>query len=172
MGTRPRYLEAASALGRELAERQITLVYGGARIGLMGALADAALEAGGEVIGVLPKALMEREGAHPGLTELRIVTSMHERKALTGDLADGFIALPGGLGTLEELLEMTTWFQLGIHSKPLGALNVDGYYDLLFRMLDHAVAESFLMDKYRQFLLVDDDPGSLLRQFDAWQVPS
>jgi uncharacterized protein (TIGR00730 family) len=166
-GGRPRYREAAQTLGRELAERGIGLVYGGASIGLMGALADAALEAGGEVIGVLPKALEKKEGGHERLAELHLVDSMHERKALSAELSDGFVALPGGLGSLDELVEIATWFQLGIHSKPIGVLNIAGYFDRLTAFLDHAVAESFLRSDYRGFILFEDDPERILDRLEV-----
>src|SRR6185295_5632911 len=143
------YTALAVQLAHELAQRNIGIVYGGGRVGLMGALADAALAAGGQVIGVMPQALIDREIAHRGLTELRIVGSMHERKALMAELADGFIALPGGMGTFEELCEVLTWAQLGIHKKPCGCLNTLGYYDPLLALLDHATAEQFLKPEHR-----------------------
>lgn len=167
-GARPEYREAAHALGRELAERGVGLVYGGSELGLMGVLAGGALDSGGEVIGILPAALEEREGAHRGLTELRIVDSMHDRKAMSEELASGFVALPGGLGSLEELLEISTWFQLGMHSKPVGVLNVGGYFDRLESLLEHAVEESFLDAGYRDFMLFDSDPSLLLDRIGAW----
>ena len=153
-GAHPDYAEAARELGRSLAERGIGLVYGGAHVGLMGVLADSALESGGEVVGVIPQALVEREIAHPGVSDLRVVGTMHERKALMADLADGFIALPGGTGTLDELFEVYTWTQLGLHSKPLGLLDVRGYYAQLAAFLDHAVQERFLTAEHR-----GDAPG-------------
>jgi uncharacterized protein (TIGR00730 family) len=171
-GAHPDYRDAAVALGRELADNRVTLVYGGAAIGLMGAIADAALDAGGEVIGVLPQALLDREGAHPGLTELRVVDSMHDRKALTSEISDAFVALPGGLGTFEELLEVATWTQLGVHAKPCGTLNVRGFYDRLFGLLDHAVAEAFLSPGYREVILVEEDPATLLGRLASWNPPS
>lgn len=167
-GARPEYREAARTLGRELADRRIGLVYGGSELGLMGALVEGALSSDGEVIGILPAALEEREGAHRGLTELRIVDSMHDRKAMSAELAAGFVALPGGLGSLEELLEISTWFQLGLHSKPVGVLNVSGYFDRLESMLEYAVEESFLDAGYRDFMLFDPDPGALLDRLGAW----
>jgi uncharacterized protein (TIGR00730 family) len=163
-GVRDDYRRAAGAVGEELAGRGIAVVYGGASVGLMGPLADAVLRSGGEVIGVIPRALLEREVAHRGLSELRIVESMHERKALMGELSDAFLALPGGLGTLEELLEVATWKQLGLHAKPVGLLNVRGYYDRLDAMLDHAVAEGLLKPEHRQIMLIDSDLESLLRR--------
>src|SRR5688500_12889688 len=142
-GADPRYVEAAKAMGGEVARRGLTLVYGGARVGPMGALADAALAAGGDVIGVIPKPLMGKEVAHAGLTQLRIVNSMHDRKALMAELSDGFVALPGGMGTMEELFEVFTWGQLGLHAKPAGLLNTAGYYDPLIKFFDHAAKQGF-----------------------------
>ena len=162
VGARAEYLVAAQTLGRALAERGVGLVYGGARVGLMGAVADAALAAGGQVIGVIPRALEQREIAHTGLSELRVVGSMHERKAVMSDLSDGFVALPGGLGTLEELFEVWTWAELGVHDKPCGALDVAGYYAPLIDFLDHGVREGFIRSAQRARLLVDDDPARLL----------
>ncbi len=156
------YREAALEVGRELARRGIGLVYGGASVGLMGALADAALEAGGEAIGVIPRALVEKEIAHRGLSELCVVESMHERKALMAERADAFLALPGGFGTLEEIFEALAWRQLRIHRKPCGLLNVEGYYDGLLAMLDHAVAEGFLRSENRGLIVSDSVPGRLI----------
>jgi len=161
------YLEAAAALAAELARRNIGVVYGGAGVGIMGALADAALEAGGEVTGVIPAQLMERELSHKHLTALHIVESMHERKALMGSLSDAFIALPGGLGTLEEFFEVLTWNQLGIHSKPCGLLNAGGFYDTLTGFLDHTVEQGFVPQAHRSFLLVDSDPGILVDKMQS-----
>jgi uncharacterized protein (TIGR00730 family) len=161
-GNHPAYLEQATVFGRLLATRDIGLVYGGAHVGLMGALADAALAAGGEVIGVIPQALMDREIAHRGLTELRVVTSMHERKAQMAELSDAFVALPGGIGTLEELFEVWTWNQLGIHAKPCGVLNVRRFYDPLSAFLDHVVSEGFLKPENRGALRVEEEPEALL----------
>ncbi|HEY2055227.1 MAG TPA: TIGR00730 family Rossman fold protein [Solirubrobacterales bacterium] len=161
-GRRPEYREAASTLGRELAERGIGLVYGGSGRGLMGAAADAALAAGGEAVGVIPEGLRTLEEFHRGLTELHVVGSMHERKAKMGDLADAFVALPGGIGTLEELLEVATWSKLGIHDKPCGVVNTCGYYDALGAMLDAAVAEAFMAPEYRGTVIFAPDPVSLL----------
>jgi uncharacterized protein (TIGR00730 family) len=169
-GARSSYREAAAMLGRMLAARRIGVVYGGGNIGLMGALADAALGAGGDVIGVIPEHLVNKELAHRGV-DLRIVHSMHERKALMADLADAFIALPGGYGTLEELCEMLTWSQLGLHVKPCGLLNVDGYYDSLLGLFDHAVAEGFVRPPSRDIVLVDDHAARLLDRLAAWQAP-
>lgn len=164
-GARSEYADAARALGRTLADRQMTLVYGGAHVGLMGAVADAALEAGGHVIGVIPQSLVDKEVAHRGLSDLRIVHSMHERKALMADLSDAFVALPGGWGTLEELFETVTWAQLGLHQKPCGLLNVSGYFDGLLSFVDHAVREGFLHPSHAQALLVADSPATLLSAF-------
>lgn len=161
-GLRAEYAAAAAQMGELLARQGLQVVYGGGHIGLMGILADAALAAGGEVIGVIPQMLVERELAHPRLTELRIVRSMHQRKALMAELADAFVALPGGLGTFEELCEVLTWAQLGLHNKPCGCLNICGYFDPLLQLLDRAVAEGFLPDAQRQLLLVAQDPALLL----------
>jgi uncharacterized protein (TIGR00730 family) len=170
-GAHPDYADAAVELGRALGESGIGLVYGGAHVGLMGVLADAALEAGADVVGVIPHALVEREIAHTGLTELRVVGSMHERKALMADLADGFVALPGGMGTLEELFEVYTWTQLGLHSKPLGLLDVRGYYEQLAAFLDHAVQERFLTAEHREMLVVERSAGALIEAFRRWRPP-
>ena len=161
-GSRPAYLEAARATGTALARRGVELVYGGGRIGLMGAVADAALAAGGNVIGVIPKALVTREIAHLDLKDLRVVATMHERKALMAELADAFVALPGGFGTLEEFCEVLTWAQLGLHRKPCGLLNTDGFYDSLLAFLDHAAAEQFIRAQHRRMLVVENDPERLL----------
>jgi uncharacterized protein (TIGR00730 family) len=171
-GHDPRYVAAAAATGERLARRGIRLVYGGGRLGLMGAVADAALAAGGQVVGVIPRGLVDRELAHPGLTELRIVDTLHERKAVMADLADAFLALPGGLGTLEELAEVLSWAQLELHLKPIGLLDVGGYFGALEAFLDRAVGEGFLAARNRRLLLRDDDLDSLLRQFDDWDPPA
>jgi uncharacterized protein (TIGR00730 family) len=170
-GARDSYADAARRLGRALAARRLKLVYGGAAVGLMGALADAALAAGGEVIGVIPAALVEREIAHKGLTELHAVRSMHERKALMADLSDGFIALPGGAGTLEEAFEVWTWGQLGHHRKPVGLINVEGFFDGLLGFLDHLTAEQFMRREHREMLLVASDPDDLLERFESYRAP-
>lgn len=162
IGQNDRYREAAVDLGRLLAARDLGLVYGGGHVGLMGVIADAALAGGGEVIGVIPEQLRQQEVAHDGLSELHIVADMHERKALMANLADGFIALPGGLGTLEELSEMLTWQQLGIHTKPIGLLNTGGYYDALLAFLDRAVADGYVRTSDRQRLQVADSAAELL----------
>lgn len=166
------YKEAAITLGQELAQRQITLIYGGANVGLMGAVADAVLEQGGRAIGVLPRFLQNREIAHKGLTELIMVDSMHERKAKMAELADGFMALPGGPGTLEEYFEIFTWGQLGLHQKPCGLLNVGGYFDPLVSMFDAMERNQFLQPKYRAMLMTDDTPEGMLRQFSTYTAPS
>jgi len=171
-GADPVYREAAEALGRALAEAGLGLVYGGASVGLMGAVADAALAAGGEVVGVIPQALVDREIAHPGLTELRVVGSMHERKALMVELGDAFAALPGGAGTLDELFETFTWAQLGIHAKPCALLEVDGYWRELNAFLDRAVAAGFLRADHREKLLVAHDAPGLLAAFRAYAPPA
>lgn len=171
MGSRPVYAEAARALGRMLAGRGIGLVYGGGNIGLMGEVANAALAGGAEVIGVIPEALMKFEVGNLDLTALHVVGSMHERKALMAELSDGFIALPGGIGTMEELFEVWTWGQLGLHPKPLGFLDVAGYYDHLHAFLDHMVAEGFLKERHRAMVAVDQDPAALLARFQAYQPP-
>lgn len=170
-GTAPAYEEAARRLGRMLADEGITLIYGGGNVGLMGAVADAALEAGGEVIGVIPKALMRREIGHPGLTELHVVGSMHERKAKMAELSEGFVALPGGTGTLEELFEVLTWAQLGEHDKPCGLLDVAGYYGPLLAVLDHMVEQGFLEEQHRKMLLVEREPAALLERFARYEPP-
>ena len=171
-GAHPEYARAAEELARTLADAALGLVYGGAAVGLMGVLADTALEAGVEVVGVIPQTLVDREIAHPGVRDLRVVGSMHERKALMADLADGFIALPGGMGTLEELFEVYTWTQLGLHSKPLGLLDVRGYYGGLAAFLDHAVQERFLTPEHREMLVFEERPAAMLEAFRRWRPPS
>lgn len=166
------YLGAARAMGGAIVRRKLGLVYGGARIGLMGAMADEVLVRGGEVVGVIPRALEEKEVAHRGLTDLRVVESMHERKAVLADLADGFVAMPGGFGTLDEMCEALTWGQLGLHRKPCGLLNVRGYFDRLLAFLDHAAAERFLQPEHRDMLLVSADPDQLLDRFAAYAPPA
>ena len=168
-GARPSYAVAAEALGREVATRGMRLVYGGASVGLMGTVADAALAAGGEVVGVIPQHLVDREVAHPGLTELRITTSMHERKALMADLSDGFVALPGGFGTLEELAEILTWSQLGLQSKPSGLLDVEGFFEPLLTFFDHTVTERFVSARHRALLLSAEEPAALLDRLADWR---
>jgi uncharacterized protein (TIGR00730 family) len=170
-GARPEYLQAARDVGRELAERGIGVVYGGASVGLMGEVADAALAAGGEVIGVIPRGLFGREVAHRGLTELRIVADMHERKATMAQLSSAFIALPGGSGTLEELFEVWTWGQIGVHEKPCGLLDVNGYFEQLSGFVDHMVTEQFLRPEHRQMFTVHSDVDELLREFESYEPP-
>lgn len=161
-GARPEYAQAAAQLGLALAGRELGLVYGGASVGLMGAVADAALSAGGEVIGVIPQRLVDREVAHDGLSDLRVVQTMHQRKALMAELSDAVIALPGGTGTLDELFELFTWSQLGLHAMPIGLLDVAGYWQPLLAFLDHAVTERFLRAEHRDTLLVETEPERLL----------
>lgn len=171
-GVRDEYATVARALGAALVERGMGLVYGGASVGIMGVIADAVLAAGGEVIGVIPQALVDKEVAHGNLADLRIVSSMHERKATMADLADGFIALPGGFGTLEELFEVLTWAQLGMHGKPCALLDVDGYFDGLLQFVDHAIAQGFIRPEHRSLILVDRSPGGLLDRLAAYEPPS
>jgi uncharacterized protein (TIGR00730 family) len=168
-GTDELYTQQAQEMGRVLAERGMTLVYGGGRVGLMGAVADSALAHGGKVIGVIPDFLVAKEVEHRGVTELHIVKSMHERKLLMADLAEGFVAMPGGYGTLEELFEVLTWGQLGLHKKPIGVLNVAGYYDHLLRALDHMASEELLRREHRQQLLSNPDPNGLIESMLAYQ---
>jgi uncharacterized protein (TIGR00730 family) len=170
-GTEAAYDEAARALGRALAADGIRLVYGGGRVGLMGVVADAALGAGGEVVGVIPRALLEREIAHSGLTDLRVVGSMHERKALMSEFSEGFIALPGGTGTLEEFFEVLTWAQLGEHRKPCGLLNAGRYYDPLLAVFDHMVQQGFLSEEHRAMVLVETEPEALLEALAGYLPP-
>jgi uncharacterized protein (TIGR00730 family) len=167
-GTRPQYQQAAQALGHELVVRQLGLVYGGGHVGLMGTLADAVLAEGGEVIGVMPAALFPKEVAHKNITQLYEVGSMHERKALMAELADGFIALPGGFGTYDELFEMITWAQIGLHTKPVGLLNVEGFYDPLLAMIQHASTEGFISQHHTQLVLHKDNPAELLDSLAAY----
>ena len=167
-GARPEYGNAARALGKLLAERDIELVYGGASVGIMGELADAAHEGGGHVTGIIPQQLMKKEAAHPGIPDLIVVASMHQRKSQMADMADGFIALPGGIGTLEGFFEILTWGQLGSHNKPCGVLNVAGYFDALTVFLDHAVKEGFLTEEHRRMILVDSDPAKLLERMGEY----
>lgn len=168
-GTNPLYRQTAEALGRLLAERGIRLIYGGGAVGLMGVVADAALSAGGEVIGIIPQSLERAEIGHRGLTRLEVVDTMHTRKARMAELADAFIALPGGLGTLEELFEVWTWGQLGYHAKPLGLLEVNGFYRKLGDFLDHLVSERFVRPAHRDMLQIADTPAALLEALRAWQ---
>lgn len=170
-GARPAYVEGAQALGRTLAERGIGVVYGGGNVGLMGCLADATLAAGGEVIGVIPEALLEKELAHRGLTELHVVASMHERKTMMAELADAFIAMPGGFGTFEELCEALTWTQLGIHEKPCGLFNIEGFYDALISLLERATTDRFLRMEHRAILLEGTTPEAILAKIEAFRMP-
>ena len=171
-GRDPRYAAAATATGEELARRGIRVVFGGGGRGLMGAVADAALAAGGEVVGVIPRGLVDQELAHPGLTDLRVVDTLHQRKAAMADLADGFIVLPGGLGTLEELAEVLSWAQLDLHARPIGLLDVAGYFGALEAFLDHAVSEGFVAERHRALLLREGDLATLLARFEAWDPPA
>ncbi|MYM83267.1 TIGR00730 family Rossman fold protein [Duganella sp. FT50W] len=164
-GVSPRFAEQARVLAKVLVERNLALVYGGGNVGLMGIIADEVLRLGGEVTGVIPSALVEREVGHTGLTRQFIVKDMHERKAMMAQLSDGFIAMPGGMGTLEELFEMLTWAQLGIHSKPIGVLNVDGYYDSLVGFIRHATQQGLVRPQHAELMMVESEPEALLRRF-------
>lgn len=166
------YRDAAEALGKALVTRGLGLVYGGARIGIMGVIADTVLKLNGHVLGVIPEALLKEGVGHDSLSEIRVTRSMHERKALMAELADGFIAMPGGVGTLEEIFEIWTWSQLGLHSKPCGLLNAGGYYDSLNAFLDHTVAEEFVKPPHRAMLMVEEDPDALIERFEAYRAPS
>ncbi|MBO1513609.1 TIGR00730 family Rossman fold protein [Metabacillus bambusae] len=165
------YTDEAERLGTQLAKEGITLVYGGARVGIMGTVANAALQAGGDVIGVIPKMLMTREIAHTELTELIVVNTMHERKAKMEELSDGFIALPGGPGTMEEFFEVYTWAQLGEHQKPIGMLNSNSYYDKLLTFFDHMIEEQFLKPEYQSMIIVEKDPHVLIEKFRTYEPP-
>ncbi|MCW5860860.1 MAG: TIGR00730 family Rossman fold protein [Caldilineales bacterium] len=171
VGSRPEYTAAAEVLGVALARREVRLVYGGGQVGLMGVVANSVLAVGGEVVGVLPESLATKELAHPTLTEMRVVGSMHERKTLMADLADGFIALPGGYGTLDELCEILTWAQLGFHAKPVGLLNAGGFFDGFLAFLDHAAAEGFVRSAHRDMLLVDAEADRLLDRMATYEAP-
>jgi uncharacterized protein (TIGR00730 family) len=170
-GARPAYAEAARALGRLLVDRELDLVYGGGNVGLMGVIADEVLAAGGRAIGVIPDSMVTREVAHTGLTELHVVPSMHARKALMAELSDGFIAMPGGIGTLDELFEIWTWSQIGIHAKPLGFLDVEGYYTHLQVFLDHVAAEGFMRARHRAMVALEADPTALLSAMGGFEAP-
>jgi len=172
MGNRPVYRETATQLGNQLAALGITLVYGGGRVGLMGVLADSVLRAGGEAIGVMPRALAEKEIAHATLTHLHVVETMHERKALMADLADAFVLLPGGFGSWEEFCEVVTWLQLGMHRKPCGILNVAGYYDALLALTAHAFGEGFLASAHKEMVIVQDSVEQLLPELNTAPLPS
>lgn len=170
-GARPEYTQAARAFGRLLSERGIGVVYGGSNVGLMAALANEVLDNHGDIIGVIPRMLVEREVAHRELSDLRIVESMHERKALMAELCDGFVALPGGVGTLEEFFEVWTWAQLGVHDKPCGLLNVENYFDGLLAFIDQAVHERFVRDAHRAMVIVESEPERLLERFASYEPP-
>lgn len=172
VGTLPVYADAARVLATAMVERDIALVYGGGNVGLMGIIADEVLQRGGDVTGVIPTALVDREVGHQGLTRLHVVDTMHQRKAMMAELADGFIAMPGGIGTLEELFEVLTWSQLGFHDKPIGLLNVGGFYDGLITFIDHIASQGFLRTHHRQLLMHDADASDLLTQFTEWKSGS
>ncbi|GAA6139056.1 TIGR00730 family Rossman fold protein [Arenicella sp. 4NH20-0111] len=166
-GVRSSYMSAATSLGQALVENKLDLVYGGADVGLMGATANAVLENGGSVTGIIPKALFEKEVAHQGLSELRVVADMHERKSQMAEMGDGFITLPGGLGTLEELFEMLTWSQLGFHDKPIGVLNVDGYFDSLLQFIDNSIEQGFINASHRDLFCVSSSPEELVSKMQC-----
>ena len=170
-GKLPQYRDAAQTLGHEMAARGIALVYGGASIGVMGTIADAVLDKGGEALGVIPGVLAKREITHRGLNELFVVNSMHQRKAKMAELSDGFIALPGGWGTIEEIFEMLTWAQLGLHEKPCGLLNISSYYDHLFAFLEHAIDQRFVQQEFRPMIMIDQSASSLLDRFENYSAP-
>ena len=170
-GGRPAYVESARSLGRVLLQRDMGLIYGGGRVGLMGEIAETVQAGGGRVVGVIPRALLVREGGDPASTNLKIVPSMHERKAIMAEMSDGFVALPGGVGTFEELCEIVTWGQLGLHVKPIGVLNVESYFDPIIAMFDHAVAEGFVHPMCRSLVLQDSDPERLLDRMSAYVAP-
>jgi uncharacterized protein (TIGR00730 family) len=171
-GRQEAYANAARDLAKSLVDRNLRLVYGGADVGIMGIVADTVLHLGGEAVGVIPDALVKKEVAHKNLTELHVTRSMHERKTMMAELSDGFIALPGGVGTLEEIFEIWTWAQLGFHGKPCGLLNIAGYYDSLITFLDHTVAEQFVREPHRSMLLVEQDPEALLDRFAGYEPPT
>ena len=170
-GARLEYASSARQLGALLAERGLTLIYGGGNVGMMGQLANAALENGGQVTGIIPEAIADMEVAHTGLSDLRVVDSMHTRKALMAELADGFIALPGGWGTLEEFVEVLTWAQLGFHAKPCGLLNVSGYYGSLLAFINHTADQQFIQPEHRELILVEKTPVALLDRMTAYEAP-
>jgi uncharacterized protein (TIGR00730 family) len=167
----PSYLQAARRAGQALAARQVTIIFGGGGTGMMGALADGALAAGGKVLGIIPRRFNNAELAHAGLTEMRVVETMHERKAAMADLAQAFIALPGGYGTLEELFEILTWAQIGLHTKPVGLLNVRGYFDRLLAFIEHVRAEGFIYDEHRALLACEPEPEALLQRLEEFRPP-
>lgn len=170
-GSDPQYHESAQELGRLLAERNITLVYGGGSVGLMGIIADAVLAAGGKVIGVIPRQLATRELLHPGVEEMHVVEDMHTRKAKMAEFSDAFIAMPGGFGTLEELFEVVSWVQLGIYLKPIGLLNTSGFYDPLLNLVEHCIDTEFIKPKYRDLIIADETPATLVDQLEKHQLP-
>jgi uncharacterized protein (TIGR00730 family) len=170
-GRLPAYVSAATAFGAALADAGIGLVYGGSSVGLMGAVADGCLARGGDVIGVIPQSLVDKELSHKGLSDLRVTTSMHERKALMADLSDGFVALPGGIGTLEELFEVWTWAQLGFHAKPCGVLNIAGFFDPLLAFIHHASGEQFMKPQHRDMLIVASEPAEMIAKLGAYEAP-
>ncbi|MCR9233054.1 MAG: TIGR00730 family Rossman fold protein [bacterium] len=170
-GSDPQYHESAQELGRLLAERNITLVYGGGSVGLMGIIADAVLAAGGKVIGVIPRQLATRELLHPGVEEMHVVEDMHTRKAKMAEFSDAFIAMPGGFGTLEELFEVVSWVQLGIYLKPIGLLNTSGFYDPLLNLVEHCIDTEFIKPKYRDLIIADDTPATLVDHLEKHQLP-
>jgi uncharacterized protein (TIGR00730 family) len=172
VGNNPVFADAARSLGRKLVEQNLSLVYGGGHVGLMGIVADAVLDAGGEVTGVIPKALMDSELGHERLTRLFVVKDMHERKALMAEHAHGFIAMPGGIGTLEELFEALTWAQLGFHEKPVGLFNVDGFYDKLIEFLNQLTSQGFLRPEHRDLLIVQAEPDALITQLKKFTMPA
>ncbi len=171
-GRTSEYIDYSRILAKELVTRNIGLVYGGASVGIMGEIANTVLDGGGEVIGVIPQSLVDKEVSHNGLTELKVVNTMHERKAIMAEMSDGFIALPGGLGTIEELFEVLTWSQLGFHKKPCSLLNIKQYYNSLSKFLDHAVEEQFIKPIHREMLLVEDDPSKLLDAMEEYNPPA
>jgi uncharacterized protein (TIGR00730 family) len=171
-GARPAFMAAATVLGAELARRGLGLVYGGASVGLMGGIADAALQAGGHVTGIIPSSLVKKELAHVGVSDLRVVRTMHERKALMADLSDAFVALPGGIGTLEETFEILTWAQLGLHRKPCGFLDVEGYYQPLLSFLEHGIEARFIRTEHRSLFLVEQDPLVMIDRLAAYRPPN
>jgi len=170
-GANPIYTEAAQAFGRALVASNLALVYGGGKVGLMGVIADTVMAGGGRAIGVIPELLVDKEVGHAGLTELHVVPDMHQRKKMMADFADAFVALPGGAGTLEELFEVYTWAQLGYHRKPVGILNIGGFYDPLMALLDHTVREGFMREAYREMLQTDSDPAALIAKLQRYHAP-
>ncbi|QDU63456.1 LOG family protein YvdD [Planctomycetes bacterium Pan216] len=171
-GVKPEYRQAAQQLGKTMVEQGLGLVYGGGSVGLMGAVSDAVLEAGGKVRGVIPRGLATKEAMHPGVEDMHVVTDMHARKALLQDLADVFVTLPGGFGTLEEIAEVLSWSQLGLHGKPIGLLNIAGYFDALVTFIGHAVGEGFIKSQYAELLLVNDRPEKLLTDLLNYELPA